>query len=114
MKISRRVFLLSGAVLLSACASVRGPAVQQPQTTLRVDNQAVLDMTIYVLRGSERRRMGFAGALRVTLLPIPPGVVFGATPLRFIADPIGSTHAPVSEEITVSPGDEITLQIPPL
>lgn len=84
-----------------------------PQTTLRVDNQAVLDMTIYALRGSERRRLGFAGALRVTLLQIPPSLIFGATPLRFLADPIGSNRAPVSEEISVSPGDEVTLQIPP-
>jgi hypothetical protein len=37
----------------------------------------------------------------------------GLTQLRFIADPIGSTRASVSEEITVAPGDTVMMTIPP-
>jgi hypothetical protein len=33
-------------------------------------------------------------------------------PLRFLADPIGGNRAPVSDEIAVEPGDEVTLTIP--
>jgi hypothetical protein len=35
------------------------------------------------------------------------------TTLRFIADPIGSNRAGVSEEIMVTPGDSVVLTIPP-
>jgi hypothetical protein len=46
-------------------------------------------------------------------LTLPHNMVFGATPLRFMADPIGSSRTSQSFEITVSPGDEVTLTIPP-
>jgi hypothetical protein len=73
----------------------------------------MLDMNIYVLRSSQRIRLGTANALSTTRFTIPSYVVFGSTSLRFLADPIGSNRTPVSEEITVSAGDEITLMIPP-
>jgi hypothetical protein len=44
---------------------------------------------------------------------IPSGIVFGATPLRFLADPIGRTATATSMEITVSAGETVTLTIPP-
>ena len=44
---------------------------------------------------------------------IPSNLIFGSTPLRFMADPIGRSRTPVSQEITVSPGDEVLLTIPP-
>jgi hypothetical protein len=37
----------------------------------------------------------------------------GMATLSFQADPIGSSGAPISEEITVSEGDEVGLRIPP-
>jgi len=82
-------------------------------TRLRVQNQAFLDMTIYLYRGSQRMRLGVANGNSTTRFTIPSSMIFGATPLRFQADPIGSNRQSVSEEITVNPGDEVTLQIPP-
>ena len=113
MRLSRRGFLTAVAGFLAACAYSRAPATSQPETTVRVDNQSMLDMTIYVLRGSERVRLGTAGAVRATILKIPPNLIFGATPLRFLADPIGSNRTPVSDQITVVAGDQVTLMIPP-
>jgi hypothetical protein len=84
-----------------------------PVTRLRVENQAFLDMTIYVYRSTQRIRLGTANGNSTTRLTVPPNLIFGATPLRFQADPIGSNRASISQEITVSPGDEITLTIPP-
>jgi hypothetical protein len=84
-----------------------------PVTRLRVQNQAFLDMTIYVYRGPQRLRLGTANGNSTTRFTIPSSMIFGATPLRFQADPIGSNRASISEEITVSPGDEVTLLIPP-
>jgi hypothetical protein len=84
-----------------------------PPTRLRVENQAFLDMTIYVYRSSQRIRLGVAGGNSTTRLTIPANLIFGATPLRFQADPIGGNRASISQEITVSAGDEVTLTIPP-
>ena len=84
-----------------------------PVTRLRVENQAFLDMNIYVYRSSQRIRLGTANGNSTTRLIIPANLLFGATPLRFQADPIGGNRQPVSQEITVSPGDEVILTIPP-
>ena len=113
MKISRRVFLTSAVILLSGCMYSRGPQQTQEATTIRVDNQSYTDMTIYVVRSSQRMRLGTAGGLKQTTLTIPATLVFGSTPLRFLADPIGAGRGPVSDEITVRAGDQVSLIIPP-
>ena len=110
------MFALAVAALAAACTHNPNPdeaAQPQPVTRLRVQNQAFLDMTIYVYRGPQRLRLGTANGNSTTRFTIPASLIFGATPLRFQADPIGSSRASISEEITVSPGDEVTLMIPP-
>lgn len=89
------------------------PVEPIPPTTLRVENQAFLDMTIYVYRSTQRIRLGTATGNTVTRLRIPANLIFGATSLRFQADPIGSTRSSISTEITVAAGDEVMLTIPP-
>jgi hypothetical protein len=114
MTISRRIFAGSiVTLLLAGCMASATPREPQPDTTLRVDNQAVLDMDIYALQNSQRIRIGTAGALKVSVFKIPPSLIFGISTFRFIADPIGSRRLPVTEEISVTPGDEITMTIPP-
>jgi hypothetical protein len=112
MKINRRMFLGVAMTALAACASSQNLREQQAVTILEVDNRATLDMNIYVLRSSERIRIGTAMALRTSQFKIPPDLIFGATPLRFLADPIGANRLPVSEEITVAAGDTVVLEIP--
>jgi hypothetical protein len=93
-----------------------GTAAPEQATTVKVVNQAYLDMNVYVSRAPEgqRIRLGTATANSTTILKIPAGVLVGAnTSLRFIADPIGSPRRSVSSEILVTQGDEVTLQIPP-
>lgn len=113
----RKTIALLVAVCLgsAACASkaTTGSLDKPLPTTVVVDNQGILDMTIYVLRGSQRVRLGIAGGLRKTRLTIPSGILMAATSLRFLADPIGGNRSPVSEEIAISEGDEIGLRIPP-
>ncbi len=109
----RRFFVLVATGLLAACAYSRAAANPQEETTVRVDNQATLDMNIYVLRGAERIRLGTVTGVSTQVLKIPKNIIFGATPLRFLADPIGSSRMPVSEEIVVTAGDQVTLRIPP-
>ena len=112
-----RVLAMTGALIaLSACSGFRrGAGATDPNapTIVQVDNRGFLDMAVYVLRSAERVRLGTANGNAKTNFRVPSGMVSGLTPLRFIADPIGSTRASVSEEITVAPGDTVVLMIPP-
>ena len=114
MRALTRFVAIAVCVALPACASSGANTVTREQTFLMVDNQSVLDHTIYVIRGSQRLRVGQATGLSRTRLRLPNGVMSGITTLRFIADPIGGNRTPVSEEITVQEGDEVGLRIPPV
>lgn len=111
--------LAAGLVALltpAACTSTGGaaaPAVHRAEAFVRVENRSMLDMTIYVVRGAERRRLGLVNALTTQMLSIPSVLVNGSGVLRFQADPIGGSRAPVSEEIVVKDGDVVQLIIPP-
>ena len=103
------------AVLLSMSSCARRPAGAvdlRADATVRVENRGLPDMTIYVLNQSQRIRLGIAAGLNTTTFRIPRDVVRGGS-VRFLADPVGSDRAPVGEEISVFPGDEIVLVIPP-
>ncbi|HEU4628496.1 MAG TPA: hypothetical protein VFS08_02085 [Gemmatimonadaceae bacterium] len=118
-----RALRLAAAALLTlaaapACRSTpngeNGEApTPQPPTTLAVENRSFNDMTIYVLRGTQRLRLGTATGNSTTRFTIPAHLIFGATSLQFLADPIGGSQRPVSESIVVTAGDELRLQIPP-
>lgn len=105
------------ATLLAACSTHRAddssPTPANATTTVEVDNRDFLDMTIYVLDGAQRVRLGTASGHKTTMLTIPSYLIRGPEPLRFLCDPIGSSHAPVSDELVVHPGDTVSLIIPP-
>lgn len=113
-----RVLAFSVALLtVAGCNAFRhGSTTMDPNqpTIVEVDNQGFLDMAVYAVRSTERVRIGTATGNHKTDLRLPPGLVSGLTPLRFIADPIGGNRASVGEEITVAPGDTVVLTIPPI
>lgn len=122
---SRRIHWIHGALLPilvgalvfgTACraASEEDEAAEPAQiTTLTVKNQAFLDMNVFVYRSTQRVRLGTATGSNTTKFTIPPTMLFGATPLRFQAVPIGGNRQSVTQEISVSPGDAVDLVIPP-
>ena len=89
------------------------PATAVEPAYVRITNQSWLDMNVYVWRSSQRIRLGTVGANQTQRFRLPQNIIFGAAPLRFSADPIGSSRVAQSFEIVVSPGDEVTLTIPP-
>lgn len=99
-------------LVLGACYHNVSPAMNLPETTLKVQNDAFNDMNIYLIRGSETTRLGTANGNTTTLLKIPGRVLSGPTSLRFQARPIAGRRQPVTEEITVTAGDEVTMIIP--
>ena len=106
---------LVALLTLAACKSTgsRAPARTPSEAFVRVENRSMLDMTIYVVRSSERRRLGLVNALTTQMLKIPSVLVDGSGVLRFQADPIGGSRTPISEEIFVRDGDVVQLIIPP-
>jgi hypothetical protein len=114
--LSRRLALPFVLLAMLGCAPrsrSSAPPPANPPTYVRITNQSWLDMNVYVLRSSQRIRLGMIGANQTQRFTLPANLIFGATPLRFMADPIGSSNTAQSFEIVVSPGDEITLTIPP-
>ena len=110
--------ILVGALTLGAgCHSGSNEAEEAaepvPPTTLSVKNQAFLDMNIFVFRSTQRIRLGTATGSNTTRFTIPPSLLFGTTALRFQAVPIGGNRQSVTQEISVTPGDEVDLMIPP-
>jgi hypothetical protein len=81
-------------------------------TKVRVENQNVADMTIYVYQGSQRLRIGRVQGNGTTDIVIPKSIVSGVTTLRFFAEPMGNRRGIVSEPIPVSPGDLVEFFIP--
>lgn len=114
---SSRVLAL--ILLLAGCHSTArsdeaSPAPEQTSATLQVENRAFSDMTVYVIDGVQRQRLGVARGNATTSFTLPDRLVRrGTGSLRFFCDPIGGRGLPVSEEIAVSPGDEVELIIPP-
>jgi hypothetical protein len=108
-------FLL--VLILAACSGMRhgsGSADQTSPAAIRVDNQSFADVTVYAARNSQRVRLGLAPGHASTVFTVPMVLMNGTTQLRFIADPIGGARPSVSEEISVAPGDSVTLTIPPI
>jgi len=111
--------------LAGACTHQQAPAPQQTvvdlnaggestdgKTKVRVENQNLADMTIYVYRGSQRMRLGRASGNGVTNLEIPKSMVSGMTELRFQAEPMGNQRGFLSQPIPVNPGDLVDFVIP--
>lgn len=111
--ITRRLFLVLAAATLAACASGRRAGMADPPTYVRVNNQSLQDMTIYVVRSSQRLRLGTVTSLSTARFQIPPAILGGPTSLRFQTDALAGGRGPVSMEVQVSPGDEIGMTIPP-
>ncbi|HEV2146221.1 MAG TPA: hypothetical protein VGR37_02260 [Longimicrobiaceae bacterium] len=118
MRSLRRIlFLLVPVLFLAGCGARQGtPSAADPQTrtTVRVENRSWSAVNVYAVRagGSQRVRLGTVQAVSTQVLTIPRQVVAGVSRLQFLIDPIGSSRTPLSQEISVREGDEITLYVP--
>ena len=110
--------VLALLLLVAGCAPSRQPGSVAPGNqgaTLRVENRAWFDMTIYVVQSgsSSRTRLGMVSATATANLRIPATAVGQGRSLRFIADPIGNQQTATSYEMQVRPGQRVTITIPP-
>jgi hypothetical protein len=111
--------ILIVALILAAASGAcyrpgSGGGADAAPTFVKVQNQSFDDMNIFVLpEGETRIRLGTATGKTDHVFVIPGRVVPYLRPLRFLATPIATQRGPVSEQITVSPGDTVVLTIPP-
>ena len=80
---------------------------------MTVDNQNFLDMNVFLIRGGQRIRLGMVPGLTSQILMVRPELIGYGTEIQFELHPIGGRTNPVTESITVRPGDVIDLTIPP-
>jgi len=101
---------------LAAAACHRGavaPIDPRAEVAVTVDNQNFLDMNVFLIRGGQRIRLGTVPGLSSRILMVRPDLIGYGTELQFELHPIGGRANPVSETISVRPGDVIQLTIPP-
>jgi hypothetical protein len=113
-------FLINASLIVmlattSTCAGrSRETAVEPTESAaVQVQNQSFSDMVVYAISGGQRIRLGLATGNSTNTFTIPRHLIRGAGGIRFLADPVGGNRTPVSEEMTVNPGDVVTLTIPP-
>jgi hypothetical protein len=74
---------------------------------------ASADMNVFIIRGGQRLRLGMVPGLSSRTLMVRPEMIGYGTELRFEVHPIGGRSNPITETMTVHPGDVIQLTIPP-
>jgi len=89
------------------------PLNPRAEVALTVENQNFLDMDVFIIRGGQRLRLGMVSGLSSRILMVRPELIGYGTEVQFEVHPIGGRGNPITETISVRPGDVIHLTIPP-
>ena len=97
--------------ITTASADSAGPA---GRARLEVINRSTSDMDVYFTHAGQRVRLGIAPSSQRTRFSLSPALLAGGGFMRFEAGPIeGGAPLASTEPTSVTPGDVITLDIPP-
>lgn len=109
--------LLALALLTAACGPRGGARSEEPEpharTSVKVENQGFQDFDVYVLSDAGRVRLGMVRGFSTEEFTVPDDIVRISPQVRFELHPIGGRANPRTETITVLPGDQVELVIPP-
>lgn len=102
------------ALVVAGCGAPAGsaPRPAEPAAVVVVENQAWVDVDVFVMYGGTRSRLGMVTGNSERRFTLRPAVVGGGRDVRFLADPVGSDRTALSFEIYVAPGQEVRLTIP--
>ncbi len=93
-------------------ASQRTRALRDGPVEVRVDNNAYLDMHVYVVYAAgQQRSLGMVTGLSRRTLVIPAQVIQTLSGIQLFADPIGTDRGYLSQRILASPGQRIRFTI---
>lgn len=117
-RLPHTVMLLCLAALTACAAStaqVSAPGKTEPEdnAAVVVTNRSTWDMDVFLVRAGQRARIGLAPAGRTTRYSLTPAQFVGSGQVRILAQPLVSGNAVSSEPLTLSRGQEVTLDIPP-
>lgn len=104
------------AFTLGACA----PAAQQSgssntpapnRTTLTVENNNFQDVTVYLIGGSTRTRLGTVTSMKQEEFRIPQTLASGVADLVIEAVPFGNGETYRSPTFQITPGSQVSLRV---
>ncbi len=108
------VGLIATATLLTACASANAPSPFErvsPEAEglgITVVNDHVMDMRIYLLRGTVPIPVGSVGSAERRDFRLSPSELGHMGDIRLMAEPVGGLEQPyLSEVIQVAPGQRL-------
>jgi len=110
------VLLILGTGVVATACTGGGRGVRpgsEPVTTVEVENQNFSDMTVYLVNGGQRIRLGRATGKSKTALRLPRSVLTFPRELQFQTEPMGRRDIASTSRIWVSPGDTVLLVITP-
>lgn len=105
--------LLLGLALGACHGHTAAPLNPRAEVAVNVDNQNFADMDVFIIREGQRIRLGMVPGLTTRILMVRPDLIGYGAEVQFELHPIGGRGNPLSETISVRPGDVIHLTIPP-
>lgn len=106
---------VAGFCLTAACARGRqlqgGGLAGNGAPTMKVQNDNWLDVVIYIVRGAARFRVGTVGGNSSQTFSLSAAHDLGSSPLRIMADPIGSNNRYLTEPILLGPGQLLEVKV---
>jgi hypothetical protein len=113
-KFATVVAMLATIAACSHATRNAGDEEGRPTTRVHVENQNYLDANVYVIgNGGTRQRLGTVTGNTNQDFVIPEYIIGPANTVRFLIEPIGSNAAPISNSLSIQPGQTVTLTIPP-
>ena len=82
--------------------------VPDGEVTVRVVNHSWLDVTVYIVQGSRRERLGSATATSTTTFAVALRRLANGGEYRLLGDPVGSRTTVRSEPLYAQDGDVVT------
>jgi hypothetical protein len=79
--------------------------------TVKVRNNGWLDMRVYAVVDGNRWRLGTAHTGRLLTVKVPRYLQTGIVPFQLVAYPIGGSGVAATEQLLLSPGDQVDWQL---
>lgn len=113
MRVRARTVALLGLAAAACHRPQVGSLNPQAEVAVTVENQNFLDADVFIVRGGQRIRLGMVPGLSSRVLMVRPELIGYGQDVRFEVHPIGGRGDPLTETISVRPGDVVHLTIPP-
>ncbi|UCF18432.1 MAG: hypothetical protein JSU87_10820 [Gemmatimonadota bacterium] len=80
---------------------------------VEVENQNSQDITVYLLRGNSRMRLGTVTSMRTESFQVSIGMAGGGAEIRLLADPVGAFEQFASLPVRIEVGDTVRWRLAP-